>query len=121
MGNAGSPRLLTASLELHSVEESCAELWMEFGWQRRCETRRRAHRSELGNGDATAAALSERGEEGNEHCRGLEDVAMEVMHARRADERGQRWCMSAKCRTVPAIGRPPHRLKLAIQASMADG
>ena len=63
---------------------------MKFGGQGCSVARGRACRSELGNGDAAATALSakEVGEGETEHGRELEDVGVNVMHTQQADEQG---------------------------------
>ena len=85
-----------------------AELWAKFGGQQRSKERVRARRIEL----AAVAFLVREGEaEGNGRVHFARGVAVEVMRALGADERGQERRTGAKCRQSSVAGRPRRRAR----------
>ena len=85
----------------------------EFWWTAmQCGVHSSSPEWALVSGSAVAERSAREGRErGNGRIHFARGVAVEVMRASRADERGQRQCTVAKCRCGPDAGRPRRRAR----------
>ena len=103
-------------------ERFTAELWVEFGGQRRSEERTRARRSELATVSSLRALFRRgRGEAERKWTRPLaRGVAVDVMRVLGADERGHRRRTDDIWRTGGALAIPDGELGFDLEKSVTD-